>query len=819
MTALATSSSVRFDQSAPVRVAGAQFFAGTDPFPLRGVTYGTFRPRVDGARFPEPARVADDFDKISRSGFTCVRTYTEPPDDVVVAADACGLRLLVGIHSPDLRHLVGMSRRQRVTALSSVEQIVARAAARFEGCSTIVAFCLGNELPADVVRWVGRRNVETTLNRLATAVRDVDADRLVTYGTYPTTEYLDISGLDFLTVNLFLEDPVAFEAYVVRLQHRAADRPLVIGELGRHVATERDEPAQARLIGEQLEIAAHHGVAGTFVFSWTDEWHVGDAAIDDWRFGLTRSDRSERPALGAAIATMAPREPTSPSPFVSIIVCAHNEERTLGECLLAATSLDYPSFEIIVVDDGSTDSTVEIARAFPSVRTIAVTHGGLGVARNVGLDAARGEIVAYVDADAYPARDWLTHLVRGFDDDVVGAVGGPNLVPEGDGPVAQMVALAPGGPAHVMLSDKRAEHIPGCNMAFRRDALLSVGAFDPVYRSAGDDVDVCWKLLDRDWEIAFRPAAVVFHHRRGSMRAYLRQQRGYGRAEVLVAARHPDRFTRLGAAAWRGRIYGGSRSMPGRDRIYRGTYGTAAFQSLYGAGGHEWDLAHQIGIPVAAAIVTVAGPLALLDARFGLTAVLALAFILGLLLVDAASVRRGRRPRPASFRWGVAMLHVVQPMARAWGRFVHRSTALETADPPALPGPAATVSGGVLLLPEDRPRAELVPLIVRVLRGAGYKVFGTTGWEDHDGEIIGSRLLRGQLLTSCHPHGSVQMRVRLRVRRIAAAFTIVVTATAAIAVGLPLAETIVGVAAIDSLIGACRLGPRLRRAVRDAAGR
>src|SRR4051812_22505473 len=208
MTALDTSSNVRFDQSAPVRVAGAQFFVGPDPFPLRGVTYGTFRPRADGARFPQTARLAEDFDKISRAGFTCVRTYTEPPDDVVVAADACGLRLLVGIHSPDLRHLVGMSRRQRASALSSAEAIVGRASARFEGCSTIAAFCLGNEVPADVVRWFGRRKVETTLNRLATAVRLADRTRLVTYGTYPTTEYLDVSGLDFVTVNVFLEDPV-----------------------------------------------------------------------------------------------------------------------------------------------------------------------------------------------------------------------------------------------------------------------------------------------------------------------------------------------------------------------------------------------------------------------------------------------------------------------------------------------------------------------------------------------------------------------------------------------------------------------------------
>src|SRR2546422_2688657 len=97
------------------------------------------------------------------------------------------------------------------------------------------------------------------------------------------------------------------------------------------------------------------------------------------------------------------------------------------------------------------------------------------------------------------------------------AVGGPNLAPPGDGPIAECIARAPGGPVHVLLSDREAEHIPGCNMAFRKARLEAVGGFDPQFRTAGDDVDICWRLEERGWTLGFSAAAMVWHHRRNSV--------------------------------------------------------------------------------------------------------------------------------------------------------------------------------------------------------------------------------------------------------------------------------------------------------------
>src|SRR5581483_10907286 len=162
-------------------------------------------------------------------------------------------------------------------------------------------------------------------------------------------------------------------------------------------------------------------------------------------------------------------------------------------------------------------------------------------------------------------------------------VGGPNVPPPDEGTVARCVSLAPGGPQHVLVTDRDAEHIPGCNMAFRRDALQEIGGFDPQFHVAGDDVDICWRLHERGWTIGFSPAALVWHRRRDSVRRYLRQQLGYGKAEALLERKWPEKYNRGGHPSWQGRVYGGTdgQVLRRRWRIYYGTWGAAPFQSIY----------------------------------------------------------------------------------------------------------------------------------------------------------------------------------------------------------------------------------------------
>ena len=235
---------------------------------------------------------------------------------------------------------------------------------------------------------------------------------------------------------------------------------------------------------------------------WTDDWWVGGHRVEGWYFGVTRENREPKPALKVLedYYCRKPLDLREKWPRASVVVCVYQAQDTIEECLKSLTKLDYPNYEVLVVDDGSTDATAQITRRF-LVRLLSGDHLGLSGARNVGLEQAEGEIVAYIDADAQADADWLTYLALALEVPGTAGAGGPNPVPPDDPPVAQCVARAPGGPIHVLLDDERAEHVPGCNMAFWRERLLEIGGFDPIYRAAGDDVDVCWKLLDRGYDI------------------------------------------------------------------------------------------------------------------------------------------------------------------------------------------------------------------------------------------------------------------------------------------------------------------------------
>jgi glycosyltransferase involved in cell wall biosynthesis len=753
-----------------VAVDGKFFAVGGERFVFRGVTYGTFAPRSDGAQFPELPRLKDDLAKMREAGFTVLRTYTLPTDDVLEVAAENGLRVLADVFYPDWRYVLGGSRRQRRSVAREACREVREAARQLAGNEHVLALSLGNEIPADVLRWYRSGVIAATLRELVEIVREEDPDQLATYANYPTAEYLSLENLDFLMFNVFLERREDFRRYLTRLHHLAGDRPLVLGEMGISAgAGPEGEDQQAAVLESQLETAVERGVAGTCVFSWTDEWWVGGAPVTGWRFGLTRADRSPRPALDAASRwnRRTVRDLDFPWPAISVIVCAHNAAGSLDECLRHACALDYPDLEIIVVDDGSSDETADIAMRHPTARLIQKPRReGLAAARNEGFAVARGELVAYLDSDAYPTPEWPYYLALGLDAPDVGGTGGPSLPPPDDPSGAHVVARSPGGPVHVLTSDDRAEHIPGCNMAFWKIVLTEVGGFDPVYTAAGDDVDLCWKVLDRNWKIGFHPAAVVWHHRRSGLRAYLRQQRIYGLSEALVEARHPARFTAAGTARWRGRIYNSLAPSFARQRIYRGVYGVAPYQSVYRAGGHLLDLVHQAGVPIAT-LALLTAPLALRSPLLGIPAVVGIASLLSIVGFDMVTAEPPRRLAKGRlrFRASVALHHLLQPLVRTLARNRHRPVARRRLDQHTrLPGPIQRRRGGIVVVREDRPRAELAAGLIEALRCRGIRAMHPSGWEDYDARLSLSPFARGELQTSSHPEGFVQIRIRFRPR-------------------------------------------------------
>lgn len=658
---------------AGVRAAGPWLESDGERLLVRGTTYGTFAQR-DGQPFPSRTVVAADFAAIASAGANVVRTYTVPPVWLLDAAAAAGLRVLVGL--PWEQHVAFLDDPGRAASIEARVRAGVRACARH---SAVLCFAVGNEIPAAIVRWHGARRVERFLRRLCTAVREEHPGALVTYVNYPSTEYLELPFLDLVCFNVFLEDETSFEAYIARLQNLTGDRPLLLTEIG--LDSRRNGAAeQARLLARQLRTAYRLGVAGAFVFAWTDEWHRGGHDVDDWDFGLVDRDRRPKPALHAVTEVFAEPVPAPAAgwPQATVVVCSYNGSRWIAECLEALQALEYPNYEIVVVDDGSTDATASITVGFPAVRLISTPNGGLSRARNRGLEEATGEVIAYLDDDARPHPSWLTHMVLALEAGEHVGVGGPNLAPAQDGATAECVALAPGGPTHVLVADREAEHVPGCNMAFRTASLRAIGGFDPTFRIAGDDVDMCWRLQERGDTIAFTPAAIVWHHCRSSISGYLRQQFQYGRAEAMLEARWPERYNRRGHARWQGRVYGDALAAGmarRRTRIEYGTWGQGLFQARIPAG--PGTLATLVRMPewyLAQATLVALGALGLLWTP--LLAALALAVLTaGATTLEhartaaRAPVRGPRsRRRAGAMRVVIAALHALQPLARFAGR-------------------------------------------------------------------------------------------------------------------------------------------------------
>jgi GT2 family glycosyltransferase len=667
--------------------SGKFLWSGGDKLYLQGVTYGPFRPGEDDAPYPPQAVVARDFAAMREVGINSVRTYSPPPHWLLDLAAEVGLHVLVGIAWE--QHVAFLSERSR---RQSIVERVRNAVRHCDGHPAVAAYAIGNEIPSPIVRWHGRRRIERFLRQLYDAVKDEDPNALVTYVNYPSTEYLQLPFLDFVCFNVFLEAEEEFGAYLARLQNLAGDRPLVLTELGLDSLRYGSE-AQAISLTWQLRTAFASGCAGAYVFAWTDEWHRGGQDIEDWEFGLTCADRSPKPALAAVESAFAdaPLPDELDWPRISVIVCSQNGGATIRESLEGCAALDYPDFELIVVDDGSTDNTAEIAHAF-AARVVSTDNHGLGAARNRGLAEASGEIVTYLDDDASPDPHWLRYLAAAFMATPHAAVGGPNVPPAG-GFLRDCIARGPGGPIHVLVSDREAEHIPGCNMAFRRKVLEQIGGFDEQFLVAGDDVDICWRLASAGWTLGFAPAAMVWHHRRRKIRAYLRQQREYGKAEAQLERKWPERYNRGGHIRWNGNVYEGQvRRALGRRRwhIYYGTWGSALFQSVYTrAPGTlsslplmpEWYL-----LIAALTATTIYGFLLrpLLFAVPGLDVPLSLPLLLvALLALVVQAVTAAARAQPASRNPPieraaaavvVAWLHLLQPLARLYGRLRHGLT-------------------------------------------------------------------------------------------------------------------------------------------------
>ena len=755
-----------------MKVGGKFFYSGSQKLYVKGATYGTFREH-GGEQLPPPNVVSTDFAAMAAHGLNSVRTYTVPPIWLLDLAAEHGLRVLVGI--PWTQHVTFLdSQRTRGAIEVSVRDGV-RACHRHPA---VLGYVIGNEIPPGIVRWHGRQAVERFIERLYRTAKAQDPEALVTYANYPSTEYLHLPFLDFVSFNVFLEDRHTLERYVARLHTLAGDRPLVISELGLDsIRNGVDE--QASSIAMQVAATFAAGCAGSFVFAWSDEWCRGGVDVEDWEFGVVDRQRRPKPALHTLKSTYArvPFVDQLASPRASVVVCTYNGSRTIAGCVDAIRRLDYPDFEVIVVDDGSTDGAGAIAGDH-GARVIRTTNRGLSAARNTGAAASDGKIIAFCDDDAEPDPQWLGYLVRTLITGSHDGAGGPNVPPAGS-LIGDSVGHAPGGPIYVLASPTIAEHIPGCNMAFWREAIDRVGGFDERFRQAGDDVDICWRIQAAGGTLGFAPGAVVWHHPRQSVTAYVRQQIGYGRAEALLERKWPERYNGRGHVDWRGSVYGGkARRTFSRRRwhVYYGRSGNGPFQSVYSRRSEapfpvapEWYLL--IALLAAATVLPLVGEPAL--PTFTVFGVAPSAFVLALgvlaLGASAASWTAAVVLGPSMPLWrrtglrALIFLHcLVQPLARLYGR-THRGLT-----PWRMRGPSVSA------LPAQRSASwwseagftpeEWLHRLEHSLVHRGAQVTSSSGFETWDLRVQVGPLACARARLAVEEHGAGRQMVRLKIR-------------------------------------------------------
>jgi GT2 family glycosyltransferase/exo-beta-1,3-glucanase (GH17 family) len=727
-----------------INVDGKFFRIGSEKFYIKGLSYGPFPTSPQFGMFKSPEQTRNDFQLIKETGANLIKIYAPPEKWFLDLAHEFGLKVFFDIPwkkqtcflaSPEL------IKETRDTILQAVKNCAQHPA--------IFAVSIGSEIPSDIIRWHGVDKVESFLNHIIRDIKNIAPDLLCTYTNFPTTEYLNLEEVDFLCFNVYLHTQDALENYLARLQTLAGNKPLVIGECGID-SIRLTEQTQAQMLSWQIETAFRNGTAGLVIFSFCDEWAVDGELITDWAFGIVDAHRKPKPAFESVKDgfTQAPYFPIQNAPLVSVVVACYNGANTLRQCLESLTHLNYPNYEVILVDDGSTDATKDIAIEFPNVRYIRhQLNLGLSTARNTGIKAAKGTIVAFTDADCKADQDWLYYTVQDLIKHNYAGIGGHNFLPPDDSAFAAVVMAAPGGPAPVLLSDKIAEHIPGCNMLFHKWALESIGGFDPQFKRAGDDVDICWRLRHAGFTIGFNHAGFVWHYRRSSITEYLKQQAGYGEAEALLINKHPEKYNWFGGCTWQGKIYGQYfKHLPTiRNKIYHGKFGSSLFQSIYSSN-PTLDLMLFTSLEYHALITF---PLFVLSSVFHPLFTLAIASLLVSLSAAASAAVNCSIPQAKKRFWSkplVFFLFLIQPIRRGFARYqtqiffkpVQIET-LETINSISIKGHESAFRELSYFSDQKIDKFKFLDNLELKLNKRNFIIKSDLGWNNFDFEILGSR--------------------------------------------------------------------------------
>jgi len=231
--------------------------------------------------------------------------------------------------------------------------------------------------------------------------------------------------------------------------------------------------------------------------------------------------------------------------IASVIIPVFNEAQTLGDCLMSLVrqAEQHQGIEIIVVDDGSTDNTADLAPGFPGVRWLRQIQQGPAAARNRGAREARGEIVLFMDGDCIPLDNWLEEMLAPFQQapDIIGVKGA--YITYQRALMARFVQIEYEDKYDKLAVPAYIDFIDTYSAGYRRQMFLKVGGFDQEFPVAcAEDVELSYRLANLGCKLVFNPNAKVIHRHPDSLADYLKKKYKFAYWRMLVLKKHPNKI-------------------------------------------------------------------------------------------------------------------------------------------------------------------------------------------------------------------------------------------------------------------------------------